>query len=454
MRIPGILELNSRIKYGLTSKNVPIYLFRPLDTKLGLCIVGSSHRDISTNVLALADVSEFNKKELTRGNLVRIIGKCGDYAAEKEANLCRYSTVNWKGFDLSKIKVPEMEPPTIDGYTFNIDPIGCEDIDDVFTVGENGYYYITIADVGAWFDKNPDNEFISKAAELGQTYYTNGSVVAPLLPFQHECSLLPNQKRLGVSLKFKWDKKEISEISFMRTTIVNDETFNYESIYNSPLAYIVKDISSYLAGRDLVDSHEWVEHLMIFYNVEAAKVLVQKNNGLLRVHEKTSKEKLESYKSILGLDAKHLAFKSAEYSWTYEEGEKSHWGIGKDYYCHATSPIRRYADILNQLIITDRWNQIWYIESYKLNESFENSKKYSRDEFFLDKLLTHKENRCVNAIILNDHRVWVPDWKRLVTYKNEKQPGTVGTLSYSLDMNQPTWKRRMVFRFEDTNYLE
>ena len=183
MRIPGILELNSRIKYGLTSKNVPIYLFRPLDTKLGLCIVGSSHRDISTNVLALADVSEFNKKELTRGNLVRIIGKCGDYAAEKEANLCRYSTVNWKGFDLSKIKVPEMEPPTIDGYTFNIDPIGCEDIDDVFTVGENGYYYITIADVGAWFDKNPDNEFISKAAELGQTYYTNGSVVAPLLPF-------------------------------------------------------------------------------------------------------------------------------------------------------------------------------------------------------------------------------------------------------------------------------
>ena len=454
MKVTGVLELNSRIKYGLTSKNVPIYLFRPLDTSLGLCIVGSSYRDISTNVLAVAEVAEFDKTKLTRGNLIRIIGKCGDYRAEKEANLCRYSTVSWKGLNLSTIKVPEMEFPILGGYTFNIDPFGCEDIDDVFTIGDDGYYYITIADVASWFHTNIGHEFIPKAAELGQTYYSNGGVVAPLLPFQKECSLLLNQPRLGVSLRFKWEDNKITNVLFLRTMVVNNETFNYESIYNSPVSMIIKDIASYLAGKDLVDSHEWIEQLMIFYNVEVAKILVEKKNGLLRVHEKTSKEKVEEYREIIGLDAKYLAYKSAEYVWAYEDGEKTHWGLGKQYYCHATSPIRRYADILNQLVITNRWNTSFFIESYKLNESFENSKKYERDEFFLEKLMFHTENRCISAIIINDHRVWVPDWKRLITYKNEKQPGTKGTLYYSLDMNQPTWKRRMVFRFEDTNYLE
>jgi hypothetical protein len=42
----------------------------------------------------------------------------------------------------------------------------------------------------------------------------------------------------------------------------------------------------------------------------------------------------------------------------------------------------------------------------------------------------------------------VPGWKRMVSCKNEAE-GKRGTLHFSLDMNQPTWKKRMVFRFVD-----
>jgi hypothetical protein len=88
-----------------------------------------------------------------------------------------------------------------------------------------------------------------------------------------------------------------------------------------------------------------------------------------------------------------------------------------------------------------------------LNRLQKQAKKYDRDSFFLNKLLTTVE-RTIEGIVLNDHRVWVPEWRRIVTCKNDKQPETKGILKYSLDMNQSTWKRRMVFKFVDTDYLE
>ena len=83
--IPGILELTSRTLYGITSRGVNIYLFRPLNQKLGACVVGCSSKDRSQNILGLIDVEKWEEGKLSRGTLVRTIGKCGDFKAEKEA---------------------------------------------------------------------------------------------------------------------------------------------------------------------------------------------------------------------------------------------------------------------------------------------------------------------------------------------------------------------------------
>jgi exoribonuclease R len=450
MKIPGILELNSRTKYGMTSRNTPMYLFRPLDTSAGLYIVGSTHKDTSSNVLAMVDVDSLPPpKKLTRANLVSIIGKCGDMFAEKEALLNQYYSTPWKKFDIT---TPSDEIPLLKGFTFNVDPIGCRDIDDVFTIGDDGFFYITIADVGAWFVANPQHPFIKTASQIGQTIYDDGKAVGPLLPIESECSLLPGVKRLGVSLKFKWTGTQIEDISFQRTTIINNLTFTYESIYNTEYSKILDTIGSYLAKRRIIDSHEWIEQLMLFYNCEAAKVLAQKKNGLMRIHAEPDHDKLELYKTILGSEARFLAYKSAEYVWALDQCDKRHWGLNADNYCHATSPIRRYADILNQLILTDRWNPDWIVSSDQLNNLSKRAKKYHRDAFFLQSLFSN-DSKSVDGIVVNDHRIWVPDWKRMVTCKNVYTPGTSGVLKYSLDLNQTTWKRRMVFRFEDTGYL-
>jgi hypothetical protein len=87
-----------------------------------------------------------------------------------------------------------------------------------------------------------------------------------------------------------------------------------------------------------------------------------------------------------------------------------------------------------------------------LNVQMKETKQYARDLFFLKQLNTNI--RSVSGIVLNDHRIWVPEWRRIITCKNTEIEGTSGTLYFSLDMNQSSWKRRMVFKFVNTESQE
>jgi exoribonuclease R len=343
--IPGILQLNSKTKYGMSSRKIPAYLFKPLNTALPPCIVGSSTKDVTSNVLAIITVEQWEKERLTRGNLIRIIGKCGNLAAEEEAILYQYTQPHRKKDEVILI------PPSFDshrlviGRTFNVDPDGCIDIDDVITVGEDGFLYIVIADVGCWMKENPI--LFEKAANIGQTFYNDGKIVVPLLPIQEECSMIVGKKRRGIALKFKWNGQEITEKSFEKVIVINNQSFTYENIYSSKYGSLLKELASHLADKDITDSHEWIAELMIFYNCEVAKELISRKKGILRSQHAPDIEKLNQYVS-LGVDLKFLANKSAFYCHASES--TVHWGLNKEY-CHASSPIRRFADIVNQMVL-------------------------------------------------------------------------------------------------------
>ena len=430
--IPGILHLNSKIKYGITSRNSFMYLFKPLDSALQEYIVGCSSTK-KTNVLALIN-PETKDKKLPRGNLVKIIGDCGNILAEQEALLYQYSQPGWKKFDKTKVVLPaENEHRFVAGYAFNVDPQGCRDIDDAILIGIDGFIYIAIADVACWLVKNPD--IFEKASKIGQTLYSNGQVQAPLLPIQDECSLFPDKTRKAVALKFKWNGA-ISDISFEKIEFVNTESFTYENI-SQDNKKLLKEISSFLANKPLSCSHEWISELMIFYNSEAAKILIQKKEGLLRIQ--SSPEKSE-YKDFV--DISFLENKAAEYA--YANIPQKHWALNKEY-CHATSPIRRFADIVNQMVLRKDPELSYSIA--ELNKQSTNAKKFERESFFMCQILG-SEKRETAGIVLNNHRIWIPEWKRMITCKNENKLGERGVVKYSLSMDRLTWKKRMVFRFE------
>jgi exoribonuclease R len=442
--ISGILQLNSKTRYGMSSRKIPTYLFKPLDTNLPDCIVGSSAKDVTSNVLAIITVEHWESEKLTRGTLIRIIGKCGDIAAEEEAILYQYAQprrkkdkydINQPAFDSHKLVI---------GRTFNVDPQGCVDIDDAITIGEDGFIYIVIADVGCWMKENP--KLFEEVSNIGQTLYNDGKIVLPLLPIQEECSLIVGKKRRGIALKFKWNGREISETSFERVIVINNQSFTYENIYLSKYSSLLKELSSFIANKDITDSHEWIAELMIFYNCQFAKELISRTKGILRSQHAPDIKKLSEYVA-LGVDLKILANKSAFYCRATENSV--HWGLNKEY-CHASSPIRRFADIVNQMVLMyDNLD----IDIDKLNTISKNAKKYERDIFFVNKLLGSSK-RKICGIVLNERRVWVATWKRIITCENSVKPGTYGTLYYSVNMDQPTWKKRMVFRFEDIDCQE
>jgi exoribonuclease R len=433
--IAGILHLNSKTKYGLTGKNIPMYLFRPFDPKEHVYIVGCSQRDTSTNLLALIEPLDMTQR-IPRGNLVQILGPCGDWAAEREA-------IHWthRPHRQPKVDLTDLEPPENDdrldlrGFpTFNIDPPGCRDVDDCITIGYEDSIVVTIADVGGWVANNPD---LGVFVKNGQTLYDDGRAVRPMFPpelSENLFSLLPNQDRFGISVIFHKDQPMEWRLSIVRVT----QSYTYgEADYHPEIKREIEKVCSVTLNDD---SHTWVETLMIAYNTFMADVLVKMEQGILRAHTGPNRELLDRYKVICP-DATRLAESSAVYS--HAAIGETHWGMGFVAYTHMTSPIRRWADTYNQLVL----HSVSYtLDLEALNRCGKAAKKHDRDLFFLDQL---RRPRPVMGTVLDvlgeKSKVWVSDWKRSITVRStEYEPGTHLRIEYYLDMNQPTWKKRMV----------
>jgi exoribonuclease R len=338
----------------------------------------------------------------------------------------------------------------VDGFTFHVDPPGCLDIDDAITFHycpEGTVVRIHIADVASYLATNPA---LWRAAELAQTLYRDGAVVAGMLPSSVEeiCSLLPGHWRQCLSLVFMWNGKA-TDVRFERCKIVVEQSHTYESIYGTPEGGFLKELASGLAGKELPDSHDWIAELMLFYNREAAKLLRETGSGILRRHSAPDMERLERLQAVTSGLA-HLAYKAGEYCGA-EDTNVMHWGLGLAAYCHASSPIRRWADCINQAtLIRMLFDDSMVIPKHsteELNRLSAVAKRYERDLFFMRTLLGGSGGREVQGLVLDERKVWIAEWKRLVTAPNTLAAGTRVSIKVFMDPQKRNWKRRMVLEF-------
>jgi exoribonuclease R len=339
--IVGVVHFYSKIKYGYNKRNTPIYLFTPYDRNLSTYKVASTESDKTHNQIAVVDTRSVT--------IIRLLGRVGDSKAEGLAMYLHYSPYavytsrNIHGL-MSSVQPSETVTRTDISHllTINVDPEGTKDIDDVISF-DLPNVYITIADV-AWYIQ-PDSEIDLHARKVGQTLYYPEMAPHTMFPlqFQQMATLSVGSVRNGVTLKYNMKTKKST---FMLTTIINKRQHTYEDIYTELYSTNLKALSREF-GMPSDDSHKWIEQMMILYNTEAGKMLKKAGMGILRKHNEPDFEKLERYKMI-GLE--NLAFSSAEYCLAEEEHTR-HFGLESDHYAHASSPIRRYADLVNQRIM-------------------------------------------------------------------------------------------------------
>ena len=453
--IIGILQTSSKIRQGIDKRGHMIYIFRPLDSSFPEFIVASRLNNQLQNHWCVVDFLDWEPpSKRPRGSIVQDLGFVGDFSVEKvalykhyrpisiehktlrtlyETELVeimeRYTSNNWKN---GRIDLTHLE-------TYSIDPYGCKDIDDAFSLIGESELFIHIADLTPWI--KPESMIDQLARRHYSTLYGNETNF-PMLPRELSediCSLTLGKERAAITLHIRFKNKTIAEQSIIQTIIKNNNVLNYDNCDSicCKAKYFGQILSNQInlnetsisEDYDIIDSHKLIEIFMVYYNMYVASMPQCK---LFRTQ--TS--------SLLTKDLpKELVFMNFE-SAIYSEINKGHYCLGIPNYTHATSPIRRYADIIVQRMIVLSSGLDAFIIN-EMNQHQKLDKKFYRDLTFLSAI--YEGDRTVEAIILDENYIYIHSWRQRVKYPNDLTPYSKIMVEFYVDPNPIQWKKKIVF---------
>lgn len=217
---------------------------------------------------------------------------------------------------------------------FTIDPEGCTDFDDAFSVTFEDRFatvHVYIANVFLWLETFGLWDFMT---ERVSTIYLPDRKVPLLPPLLSDslCSLEQGHDRFAFLMSIKYDvftKEAVGPPVYENVIIRINKNYVYEdsdALNRNPAYLTLRE----LAGTN--DSHEVVAWWMIKMNAECAKYLAKRGQGIFRLSVACDPAFFERCASIYG------------------KSPAPHRQLGVDAYMHITSPIRRLVDILNQIL--------------------------------------------------------------------------------------------------------
>jgi exoribonuclease R len=477
LRIAGTLVLNSKMRYGQTSRGVPLYLFHPENPAYPMAIVGSSSKDTSQNQRVLIEYTEW-KGALPQGIIIQHYGPAGTYAAEEavahavsQPPLPKQKTGH--GGDIPLLLPQHIPTLTTSTWVCNIDPPGCEDIDDAFGLeptAEEGVYNIHILIAAAAAYIQPGTPADATAALRSATLYTpGGTPLQHMLPtdFATAAASLKADGKLRPTLawSFSYDTKTRTIGMYHGFHLVltkNHNSYSYDRVESEAPTWavaVLRSLTRTLKGNE-DDPHSWVEVAMIAYNEALAGELRSRGIGVLRTHNAADAAHLEAYSRLGGPALAKYALQSARYISPQAE-RTNHDGLGRDLYTHGTSPLRRYADLYNQqCMLAALYPDTYSVPAEPFDSAFHNKrgsalKTYARALHFLECI--EGESKTLEVTIIEvckekeKLKIWVPAWELVLTWRHppeellkENTIGVCAKVRYYLNKNAPSMKERFV----------
>lgn len=436
MQYPGILILDTNKTYGRTAnkkrllykcildfsnENEPVYV--PYDIPMGF------HKKFTNKYVLVT-------KGSPHGQIAETIGDVDHY--ESYAKYRMYCRNLWTSLSrLSKIlhsvlqnnNVNNDETSIIQGIfqnpryfvkdfsnfpLFTIDPKGCLDIDDGFSLEYTNdtttVFHIHIANPSLVLDHLYPNIWNDLTERTTTIYLPHKK--EPMLPKQISedlCSLKQGAFRITLSLIVTLDGHgNVLDTQFHSGMVRVEQNYDYDDMDIPPCAsfskttcyqhyQIIKTITEKRCQKTL-DSHEVVEHWMVFMNHECGKWLANKQQGIFRVSHVVSENHASrrlDLENICDHEVKRAVSEwasiSGKYtSWDNGNEQLDHVAMGISHYVHITSPIRRMVDLVNQILLlkhctnhngmTHSWSEqcIYFVNKYICSEGIEKINKQNK----------------------------------------------------------------------------
>ncbi len=395
LNLPIVGELLLYSPYILkTNNNTTHYLFKPIDNRLPKFSVGFSNKVkyISNIFITINNISWNTNDVLPSGNLYHLIGETMNINCIYET-LLRFDNLMFKQYKINNNSLQDILNQHINSSRrikinlpiYSIDPLGCRDIDDAFSISEDNNFinfYVHISDVYTIL-KNiidiPNNNFINLVSSI---YFPNKTYhMLPDNISSNICSLLENNIRIMITIEFIIDKNT-GNIDFKSYPSYGNITKNYDydntqnkfNKYYQTIAGIYRNYTN--KPFNVHDTHTFIECMMITYNYVFGNYILKEPNAVFRIQTNKYKKLINhNYDSDLNNFLNLLNSESASYS----NIPDLHASLELSNYLHITSPIRRLSDLINQSIYYKDTNFYKLFDIEFINKQSKLIKKVSRN---------------------------------------------------------------------------
>ncbi len=382
-KIFGIIDYTNKTQYG-KKDNKFITRFRPLSFSSERTLLIKTNSRLHHNVYAFAE-------QESGADMLKCVSVCGNVGAEQLDIMSPFYATDtvpkrWKSpvQTIPNAGAIDMTAKAV----FSIDGDSTLDVDDaVHYEYADGFHWIGIhiADVSCVLDSMDESmrlTFLEQMAANVSSIYPDGVNKIDMISRdvgENQCSLVQGAIRNVVSMVFRFDESyALLDSKLYHARIINRRKMTYKQadriFTNKNLEDLPENRDLYMirlimdkqhthttSGQEYGDtpdeciSRALIAKLMILYNTHIAKYLYETNPfSILRVHYQSEDD---TDPSSLHPDVLPIIQRMKSYKGYYRVADDCapedalHSSLGLTYYTHATSPIRRFVDLWNQICL-------------------------------------------------------------------------------------------------------